>query len=116
MRWRPTTNEVLPKSFGEIVSNHQLIVFHFWASWNAYDRHMDAALATLQYEYEGRIFFGSVDADNQENWQLCRELGVVNLPALAFFANGKHLETVIGMRPKENLSQKMEKWTIASRA
>ena len=114
MAWRPTTSEVTPDSFEEAVSNHKLIVLHFWAGWNQYDRQIDAVLAEIESEYEGRVFFGSVDADHHGHWKRCREFGIVNLPAIASFANGKYIETIIGMRSKEVLSKKLKEWTVAA--
>lgn len=114
MEWRPTTPEVSPDGFDEVISSHRMILLHFWAGWNQYDRGMDAALAEIRSEYEGQVFFGSVDSDHHGHWQKCRELGILNLPAITFFADGKHIETMIGMRPKEELSKKIREWIIAS--
>ena len=75
---------------------------------------MDAAFEEIESDYEGRVFFGSIDADEQGHWQRCREFRVLNLPAIASFANGKHIETVIGMRSKKELSKKIKEWIIAA--
>lgn len=113
--WKPTTSELSPDSFDETISNHRLAVLHFWAHWNEYDKQMDVTLGEIEAEYDGRVFFGSVDADRDGHWQKCRELGIVNLPAIASFANGKHIETLIGMRTKEELTNKMKEWITAAR-
>ena len=115
MTWKPTTFEVSPDSFDETISNHRLAVLHFWARWNEYDKQMDVTLGEIEAEYDGRVFFGSVDADQDGHWQRCRELGILNLPAIASFANGTHMETLIGMRTKEELSNKMKAWITAAR-
>jgi len=112
--WKPTTPEVLPDSFADSISNHRLAVLHFWAAWNEYDKQTDAALGDIESQYQDRVFFGSVDTDHFGNWQRCRALGILNLPAIAFFANGKHIETLIGIRPKEELSNKIQEWIIAA--
>lgn len=114
MTWRPTTSEVLPQSFDKAISNHRLVVLHFWAGWNEYDKRMAEALEEIEAEYKGRVFFGSVNTDHRGHWQRCKDLGILNLPALASFANGKHMERVIGMKAKEELSKKMKEWIIAA--
>jgi len=114
--WKPTTSEVSPQSFGEVVANHKLAVFHFWASWNMVDKKMDEALREIETEHRDHAFFGSVDTECEGHWQKCRDLGVLNLPALACFINGEHVETVIGMRSKKYLSSKVKEWLIAARA
>ena len=113
--WRPTTSEVSPDSFDEAVSNHRLVVLHFWAAWNEYDKQMDADLEEVESEYKNRVFFWINRHGPSWHWQRCRELGILNLPAIACFANGKHMQTVIGMRSKQELSKKIKEWIMAAR-
>lgn len=77
---------------------------------------MDEALREIETEHQDHAFFGAVDADCEGHWQKCRELRVLNLPALACFINGKHVETVIGVRSKKYLSNKIKEWLIAAQA
>ena len=80
-----------------------------------YDKKMDEALREIETKHKDQAYFGSVDADCEGHWQKCRELGVLNLPALACFINGEHVETVIGMPSKKYLSNKISEWLIAAR-
>lgn len=72
---------------------------------------MDQMLCEIADTYKDRIFIGSVDTDDQENRERCKELRIPNLPAMAAFVSGQHLETVIGLLSKEYLSAKVEKWS-----
>jgi thioredoxin-like negative regulator of GroEL len=103
VEWKPSTAEVLPDTFGKVIAAHDVVVFHFWASWNAYDVTMDQMLGEIANDYSDQIFIGSIDTDNQENWARCKELRILNLPAIATFVKGKHFETVMGLGSREFL-------------
>lgn len=114
MTWKPTSIEVTSQSFDDVISKHKLAVIHFWAEWNAYDLQMDRVLKQIQTEYHGYAFFGAVDVDVEGHLQRCKDLRVVNVPAIASFVNGKHFETVIGLLSTERLRVKMTEWLIAA--
>lgn len=111
-----STTDVSSDSFEEVVSKHRLVVLHFRASWNEYDKQMDSVFEEIESEHAGRIFFGSVDTDDQNHWQRCKQLRLLNLLAIVSFANGEHMETLIGVRTKEEMSKKIEEWWVAARA
>jgi len=77
---------------------------------------MDIRLGKIAAKYGHQIFLGSIDADDPGHWQMCRELGVLNLPALVSFVNGKHFETLIGLRSEEDLDSKLQAWLNSARA
>ena len=108
--WQPSTTKILPDRFGEVVGSHNVVVFHFYAAWNWYDVPMDQMLSEIAVAYRDQIFVGSIDTDDQDNWKRCKELRILNLPAIAVFVNGQHFETVIGLLSKESLNSKVQKW------
>lgn len=115
MSWQPSTTKVLPDEFNEVLAGHNVAVFHFYASWNEYDVTMDQMLCEIADTYKDRIFIGSIDTDDQENLERCKELRILNLPAIATFVNGQHVETVIGLLSQESLNTKVEKWANTAR-
>ena len=107
MSWYPSTTKV---RFGEVIDHHNVAVFHFYASWNRYDVTMDQMLVEIAGAHKDQIFVGSIDTDDQENWDRCKELRILNLPAMGIFVNGQHVETVIGLLSKESLNRKVQNW------
>lgn len=112
--WKPSTTQVLPDKFGEVIAVNNVAVFHFWASWNTYDQTMDQMLREIADVHQDQIFIGSIDTDYEENWQRCKELRILNLPALAAFVNGRHFETIIGLHSTEFLNSKVQEWLHAA--
>ena len=110
MSWHPSTSKVLPDRFDEIIRGHNVAVFHFYASWNRYDVTMDQMLGEIAVAYKDQIFVGAIDTDDQENWERCKELRILNLPAIVIFVNGRHCETVTGLLSNESLNCKVQTW------
>lgn len=116
MNWQPSTTKVSPDEIGEVIAGHSIAVFHFYAAWNhRYDATMDQLLCEVADAYKDQIFIGSIDTDDEQNWERCKELRILNLPAIAIFVNGRHFETVIGLLPRESLNSKVQKWFNAVR-
>ena len=115
MSWQPSTTKVLPDEFGEVIAGHSVVIFHFYAAWNRYDVIMDQLLCEIGDTYKDHIFIGSIDTDDQENCEKCKELRILNLPAIAAFVNGEHFETIIGLLSKESLNTKVQKWSNTAR-
>jgi len=113
--WQPSTTKVLPDGFGEVIARHNVAIFHFYASWNRYDVTIDRQLCEIADVYKNQIFVGSIDIDDEKNWERCKELRILNLPAIATFVNGRHFETVLGLSSKESLIRHVQQWLNAAR-
>jgi hypothetical protein len=61
--WRPGAP---PVTAGDLAAC-EVLVLHYWAIWDRYDRDMDRLLAPLREEFAGRICFRSCDTDRPEN-------------------------------------------------
>ena len=58
-------------------------------------------VAQIAEEYSGKIKVGKVNVDEEES--LSREYGIVSIPTVILFKNGKPEKTSIGLVPKETL-------------
>jgi len=81
--WQPSTTKVPHNRFAEVTGGHNIAVLHFYASWNRYDVTMDQMLCEIADAYKDQIFVGSINTDDQQNWERCKELRILNLPAIA---------------------------------
>ncbi|MGY8767780.1 MAG: thioredoxin family protein [Pirellulales bacterium] len=86
------------------------LVIHFWASWNCYDRTMDARLSKINSQFQGDVRFRSVDVDRPEFRELCEQASVLSVPALGFFMAGVHVETLIGLHSFTELKAMIQNW------
>ena len=114
--WQPATPPVSAASFPKIIADNPVVVFHVRAVWNRHDRKMDAVLQELRPEFNGRIAFYAINADDSELWDIMRSCKVENITALIFFVNGARHETVIGGRPKAEMQARLNKLLVDSAA
>ncbi len=97
--------EINKKNFGEVI-NSPLALIDFWAEWCQPCRMMSPIIEELAKEYEGKVKIGKVNVD--EDPELAERYGIMSIPALIFFAQGKVIDKVIGACPKEYLKEKIE--------
>jgi thioredoxin 1 len=60
----------------------------------------------LAEEYEGRIEFGKVNVD--ENPKIASQYGIMSIPTLILFKDGKPLSNIVGFRPKDELKKSLD--------
>ena len=60
----------------------------------------------LAEEYEGRISFCKVDVD--QNPKIASKYGIMSIPTLILFKDGKPLSNIVGFRPKAELEQSLD--------
>src|SRR5437762_2211766 len=105
--WRPQTQGIDLATLPKALVRHPLVVVHFWAVWNLHDREMDEILQGLMPRYAGRVEFRSLDVDIAEGHDFCRGCRILNLPALAAFVRGVWIETLIGLRQRVELEDRL---------
>ncbi len=79
----------------------------FWAPWCGPCRAIAPVLEELAVEYKGKLTVAKVNVD--ENRKLAGNHGVMSIPTMILFKNGKVLDKLIGLVPKERLKELMDK-------
>ena len=94
-------------SFGqEVLENKAPVVVDFWAPWCGPCRIVDPTIEELAKEYEGKVKVGKVNVD--ENPRTAGQYGVMSIPSILFFKNGKPVKTMIGAQGKENYKKAID--------
>ena len=104
-RWRPSTDEFTPSDL-----SFEWLVIHFWASWSAHDRKLDASLMTVVSRFTPDVAFRSIEVDRPEFRDICTDADVLNVPALALYNAGNRTNTIIGVRPTDEISNEIQAW------
>jgi thioredoxin-like negative regulator of GroEL len=68
-------------------------------------RHFAPILDSVRQEFADSVAFRSVDVDDKEMADFCRECEVVNVPALGCFVDGRRVRTIIGLIPAKVLRE-----------
>lgn len=84
-----------------------MVLVDFWADWCAPCKMMDPVLEQLESTYGDRIKFGKLNVEH--NQDLAMNYKVMSIPSLVLFRDGKAVEKVTGVYPKEKLAKYLDK-------
>lgn len=85
----------------EISSSKGYAIVDFWAPWCGPCRMLSPLLEQVSEEMKGKLKFAKLNVD--ENQELASEFGVVSIPTLIVFKDGKPVAERAGAMPKEAL-------------
>lgn len=83
-----------------------LVLVDFWAAWCGPCRLIAPTLEALATEYAGKAKIAKLDVD--ANQQSAIKFNVRSIPAVLFFKDGKHVDTIIGAVPRAAFEQKIQ--------
>ena len=102
---KPITIE--DSNFGNIVLQSKIpVLVDFWAPWCGPCRMVAPVVEELAEEYEGRVKFGKVNVD--ENPKIASQYGIMSIPTLIIFKDGKPVSNIVGFRPKAELKKSLD--------
>ncbi|MEG1394910.1 MAG: thioredoxin [Clostridia bacterium] len=94
--------ELNSRNFSENVLESSIpVVVDFFATWCSPCKALAPVLVELAREYDGKIKFFKLNIDEEED--LAREFGIMSIPTLALFKNGKVVNQSVGLKPIEVL-------------
>lgn len=93
--------------FSDTVSeSDKLVVVDMWAEWCGPCKMMEPVLEEIAEEYNDKLKVVKLNIDQNQDTPL--KFGVMNIPTLIFFQNGKEIDRVIGAFPKKQLLNRIK--------
>jgi thioredoxin 1 len=82
------------------------VLVDFWAPWCGPCLMVSPLVEELADEYEGRVGFAKVNVD--ETPRIASQYGVMSIPTLILFKDGKPVSNIVGFRPKDELKKSLD--------
>lgn len=96
------------ENFEAEVLNSSIPVFvDFYADWCGPCKMMSPVIDKLADEYEGKIKVGKINVDDEG--ELAGQFGIMSIPTLLFFKDGKIADQSVGVRPKPFIEEMISK-------
>jgi len=100
--------EVNDETFESFVADNKHAVIDCWAAWCGPCRMLSPVIEELSQE-RGEVAFGKLDVD--QNRSTPTKYGIMSIPTILYFKDGKLVNKTIGAYPKSALEEHIDKLT-----
>lgn len=101
------TIELNESEFDEFIRSNRVAIIDCWAPWCGPCRRMSAVIDELSTDFTGKIAIAKLNTD--ENQAISVRFGINAIPTLLIFNNNVLVESLVGLRPKEDIIAHIDK-------
>ena len=92
---------------GEVLKSDLPVLVDFWAPWCGPCHMVSPIVEEIGKDYEGKLKVGKLNVD--ENSQTAGQYGIMSIPSVLFFKDGKMVDQIVGAVPKQQFVEKIDK-------
>lgn len=87
----------------EVLESKKPVLLDFWATWCGPCQMQGPVFEEAAEKFPDKAVFGKVNVDEEPG--LAQQFGVMSIPTLILFRDGKAAETMVGFHPLEALEK-----------
>ncbi len=91
----------------EVLKSNQLVLVDFYADWCGPCKMLAPTIEEVAKEYKDSVKVGKLNVD--ESPKTAEKYRVMTIPTLLFIKNGQVIDTVVGVIPKAQITERLEK-------
>ena len=99
--------EIGSASFDKFTQENKAALIDVWAPWCGPCRMVSPTVERLSEKYKGKISFGKMNSD--DNGEKAGALGIMSIPTLLFYKQGKLVDRIVGAYPEEIIDEHLQR-------
>ena len=92
----------------EVLESKTVALVDFWAEWCGPCKVLGPIVEEIANDYKGKVVVGKVNVD--DNNEIASKYGIMSIPTLKFFKDGKLVGELVGAAPKETVEKELKKY------
>jgi thioredoxin len=98
---------VTDADFDDVIHGHPLALIDCWAPWCGPCRAIAPTIEEIAKEYADKLFVGKLNVDDNPKTAECYQ--IQSIPTLLLVKDGCEVDRIVGLCPKEHITQKLQK-------